>query len=146
MARGLGVVGPAARGDHRGGAALGLRSLRVCRATRVGESERLPVGRADVCFGRSGRADRGAEMGAGASLPVGRAHVYTCCCRRTSGGAEKWAREHRCPWDVDTRACRAVGPSRGAAVGNGARCPYPSLAFTVVRAPVARRAPCHGSP
>ena len=38
-------------------AAQGRGVLRDCRATRVGESERLPVEREDVCFGRSGRAD-----------------------------------------------------------------------------------------
>jgi hypothetical protein len=49
--------------------------LRVCRATRVGESERLPVGRDNVYICRSGRADRGAYVGTGARLPVGRVDV-----------------------------------------------------------------------
>eukprot|EP00740_Mantoniella_antarctica_P022266 CAMPEP_0198681448 /NCGR_PEP_ID=MMETSP1468-20131203/6814_1 /TAXON_ID=1461545 /ORGANISM="Mantoniella sp, Strain CCMP1436" /LENGTH=124 /DNA_ID=CAMNT_0044423153 /DNA_START=168 /DNA_END=540 /DNA_ORIENTATION=+ len=53
VARGHDVVGPNVRRDHRWGAAYGHRVLRFCRATRVGESEQLPVEREDVCFGRS---------------------------------------------------------------------------------------------
>jgi hypothetical protein len=59
----------------------------------------------------------------------------------------KWVREHHCPWDE--QACcirRVLGPSEGAAVGDGARCPYLPIVYTMVRAPIARRSPCHGSP
>jgi hypothetical protein len=75
LARGRGVVGPAVRGDHRGGATYGHGVLRVCGATRVGENERLPVGREDVCFSRSGRTSGRAEVGARAPLPVEREDV-----------------------------------------------------------------------
>jgi len=49
--------------------ARGLR--RVHRAAGMGQGERLPVGCADLCARRSGRAPGGAAVGAGEQLPVG---------------------------------------------------------------------------
>jgi len=114
----------------------------------VGAGAPLPVEREHVCSCRCGGAPGGADVGTGARLPVERANVSSCRFEGTPGRADVGAgatpavpvgRKH-------LHVCRAVSPSRGATVGNKTRRPCPLIACTVIRAPVARRAPCHGSP
>ena len=64
------------RAGTTGGVAFKLKEfLRVRRAAGVGEGERLPVGREDLCTRRCGRVYGGAEVGAGAWLRLGREDV-----------------------------------------------------------------------
>jgi hypothetical protein len=150
------VGGHLAVADVGAGAPLPVGRVYVCSCrcegapgrVDVGAGARLPVERVDVCICRKTRAPGRADVGTKAPLPVEREHVCTCRCGGTPGRADVGSgptpavpvgRSH-------LQVCRALSPSRIAAVGNETRRPCPPIAYTVVRAPVARRAPCHGSP
>jgi hypothetical protein len=64
-------------GTYGGGVPLKL-VCRVSLAAGLGQGERLPVGREDVCSRRCGRACRGPEVGAGSRLRLGRVDVRAC--------------------------------------------------------------------
>jgi len=108
LACGRGVVGPAVRGDHRGGAAYGHGVLRVCRATRVGESERLPVELADCALAARGGQIEVLRWARELDCPWSE---WTCAyaARGRHLDVLMWARDHDCPWDEQTCALAAAG-------------------------------------